>query len=161
MSDDRVDLIFEIAERSVRQIIDKMKPKNLTPIFTGLTAENEIIVMPTRFRDAAEKRAMMELVRKEFAARGVVAYAQHGEIWHSPSLTVAPGEPANVLPSQMPDCEERLAIGATDGTVSRFARYFMDRDETGRIVAIRPDYSTPTASGQWFGTTAEMLTARA
>lgn len=135
-----IEKVMDASFEATRNMIDETKPKELTPIFFGITAVGREIVIACPWNSDEEKLAGIQAVKRLFAQHKVVSYTQMSEIWTSDTLVEeakANGGKITRQPSDMPDREERVMIVGCNGLKTCMRTYFMDRDGEGRITGLR------------------------
>lgn len=135
-----IEKVVEASHNATTQMIERLKPKDLTPMFLGIRADGQEIVIAAPWRDEDQKYASVDTVRRIFAEQRVVAYAQTSEIWVSATAVAeatASGGKLTKRVSEYADAEERAMILASNGLKSCVRTYFIDRDADGRITGLR------------------------
>lgn len=135
-----VEKVMDASFHATAQMIAAQKPKELTPIFLGVTAAGQDIIIASPWGDEQEKFASLKAVKQLFVDHKVVAYAQVSEIWQSPTLIAeAQANHGRITrqPSEMDDREERVMLVGCNGLKSCVRLYFIDRDGEGNITGLR------------------------
>jgi hypothetical protein len=135
-----LDELVADATMALHHLIERERPKALTPIFFACDAEGTIHVMGTPWASPDEKTAALKALKEEFQKRQIIAYVHISEAWIA---YVERGDSAAVHGriADRPDRVEAVVMAATDGTDTRHRVYDIMRDRRGRIVALalRPE----------------------
>jgi hypothetical protein len=140
-----LDELVTDATMALHHLIEREKPKGLTPMFFAMDAEGETHIVSIPWASPDEKTAALRALKEEFRKRQIVAYVHIAEAW---TAHVPRNDPAAVHGriADRPDRVEAVVMAATDGSATRFALYDITRDRRGRIVALalRPELAGMT-----------------
>jgi hypothetical protein len=140
-----LDELVADATMALHHLIEREKPKALTPIFFAMDAEGTTHVLGTPWASPEEKTAALKALKAEFQKRQIIAYVHISEAWIA---YVTRDDPAALTGrvADRPDKVEAVVMAATDGTDTRHQVYDITRDRKGRIVALalRPELAGMT-----------------
>jgi hypothetical protein len=129
------------------------------PMFDGVAADGERIIVPAPWRDEADKVAILRVVRTVFRLKGVVRYGMLSEGWmaaYDPKEMKGSEKP-KVMPRDRQDRKEAVVIAVVEPPVTLFGTREIIRPWDGGKPTLGPFNRTPEGCDIFQGRMMELI----
>jgi hypothetical protein len=133
-----LEQLVELAGTHARTVLTLLN-KPLIPTWVLVDDKGKVSIIATAWDDQREKETCVAMMRTRMREERIVAYSMVTEAWSATQPKGWKVTDPHVPPSQNPQRVEIVLALATNGKETEWRRWRIERNATGRVVALEPE----------------------
>jgi alkylated DNA nucleotide flippase Atl1 len=134
----KLEQLVEMAGTHARAVLTVLN-QSVVPTWVLIDDKGKISITATSWTDEREKATCVAMMRARMREEKIVAYSVVAEAWSAVQPKGWKVTDPHVRPSEDPQRVEIVLALATDGKETEWRRWRIERNATGRVVALEPE----------------------